>query len=305
MPLDGLLQLLLLDADVALCHGGGRVLQELLDKGNIVPAVLINLRGVEFAKAVRADAVIAKVVTDELQVLLHGTFRQGEDNAFRWNPVVEAVAADELIQRQGNGECSRLFRFLLHDGKTVTLSVFYDVSKAQMDDVRDTQTKIRFEDQGGSDTFIRSASGKALLRCLDDGLILLFGERNGLDVRGNFLLCFGFKSELTTLEKRTFGGRFGKALILLDFTVRIPPLLRKNSPCTAFSAHTWGVAFSYRFHPASTISSRQSIQAIWTHFVALTEFPQQGQTYLRLLDVLGGTGVPVLLCAPVPATATP
>ena len=26
MPLDGLLQLLLLDADVALCHGGGRVL---------------------------------------------------------------------------------------------------------------------------------------------------------------------------------------------------------------------------------------------------------------------------------------
>ena len=83
MPLDGLLQLLLLDADVALCHGGGRVLQELLDKGNIVPAVLINLRGVEFAKAVRADAVIAKVVTDELQVLLHGAFRQGEDDAFR------------------------------------------------------------------------------------------------------------------------------------------------------------------------------------------------------------------------------
>ena len=94
----------------------------------------------------RTDAVIAKVVTDKLQVLLHGALRQGEDDAFRWNPVVEAVTADELIQRQGNGECSRLFRFLLHDGKTVTLSVFYDVSKAQMDDVRDTQTKVRFED---------------------------------------------------------------------------------------------------------------------------------------------------------------
>jgi hypothetical protein len=69
-------------------------------------------------------------------------------------------------------------------------------------------------------------------------LILLSGERNGLDVRGNLLLCFGSKSELTALEKRTFGGRFGKALILLDFTVRIPPLLRKKSLCTAFSART-------------------------------------------------------------------
>lgn len=136
-------------------------------------------------------------------------------------------------------------------------------------------------------------------------MVLLSGERNGLDVRGNLLLCFGSKSELTALEKRTFGGRFGKALILLDFTVRIPPLLRKNSPCMASSAHTWGVAFPYRLHPASTISSRQSIHAIWTHFVARTELPQQGQTYLRLLDVLGGPDVPVLLCAPVPTTATP
>ena len=49
----------------------------------------------------------------------------------------------------------------------------------------------------------------------------------------------------------------------------------------------------------------RKIQAIWTHFVALTEFPQQGQIYLRLLDVLGGADVPVLLCAPVPTTATP
>ena len=146
MPLDGLLQLLLLDADVALCHGGGRVLQELLDKGDIVPAILVNLRGIKFTKAVRADAVIAKVVTDELQVLLHGALRQGEDDALRWNPVVEAVAADELIQRQGNGECPCLFRFLLHNGKTVTLSVLYDVGKSQMDNVRDTQAKIRFKD---------------------------------------------------------------------------------------------------------------------------------------------------------------
>ncbi len=54
MPLDGLLQLLLLDADVALCHGGGRVLQELLDKGDIVPAILVNLRGIKISSFVLA-----------------------------------------------------------------------------------------------------------------------------------------------------------------------------------------------------------------------------------------------------------
>ena len=39
---------------------------ELLDKGDIVTTVLINFRGVELTKAVRADALIAKVVTDKL-----------------------------------------------------------------------------------------------------------------------------------------------------------------------------------------------------------------------------------------------
>lgn len=66
MPLDGLLYLLLLDTDVLLCHSGGAVLQELLNQGNIVPAVPVDFRGVVFAETVRADTLIAQVVTDQL-----------------------------------------------------------------------------------------------------------------------------------------------------------------------------------------------------------------------------------------------
>ena len=64
MTLDGLFDLLGLDTDIPLGHGGGGVLQELLYQGDVVPAVLVDLRGVELAEAVGADPRIAQVVTD-------------------------------------------------------------------------------------------------------------------------------------------------------------------------------------------------------------------------------------------------
>lgn len=59
MPLNGFFNLLLLDADISLCHGGGRMLEELLNKGNIIAAVLVNFCGIEFAETVGGDALIA------------------------------------------------------------------------------------------------------------------------------------------------------------------------------------------------------------------------------------------------------
>ena len=79
MPLNGLFDLLLLDADIALCHGGGGMLQKLLDQGNVIVAVLVNLCGVELAEAMGADACIAQVITDQLQLLLDGSGGDGED----------------------------------------------------------------------------------------------------------------------------------------------------------------------------------------------------------------------------------
>ena len=66
MPLNGLFDLLLLDADISLRHGGGTVLQELLYQSNIVVAILVDLRGIEFSEAVGADTCVAQVITDQL-----------------------------------------------------------------------------------------------------------------------------------------------------------------------------------------------------------------------------------------------
>ena len=64
MPLNGLLDLLLLNPNIPLCHGGGGMLQELLDQGDVVVAVLINLCGIELPEAVGTDPCISQVVTD-------------------------------------------------------------------------------------------------------------------------------------------------------------------------------------------------------------------------------------------------
>ena len=54
-------------------------------------------------------------------------------------------------------------------------------------------------------------------------------------------------------------------------------------------------------YTAITICSLQSMQAIFTFFVARTELPQQGQRYFRVelgLVAVGGAGA----CVPVPVT---
>ena len=79
MPFNRLLDPLRLNADVSLGHGGGAVLQEPLDKGNVIAVVLVDLRRVPLAEAVRADALIAQIVTDASKNLLHFPCRDGED----------------------------------------------------------------------------------------------------------------------------------------------------------------------------------------------------------------------------------
>ena len=68
MTLDGLFDLLGLDTDIPLGHGGGGVLQELLYQGDVVPAVLVDLRGVILSEAVGTDAGISQIITDLPQV---------------------------------------------------------------------------------------------------------------------------------------------------------------------------------------------------------------------------------------------
>lgn len=50
MLLNRLLDFSLLDSDVPLCDGGAAVLQEMLDEGNVIAAVSVNLGGVELSE---------------------------------------------------------------------------------------------------------------------------------------------------------------------------------------------------------------------------------------------------------------
>ena len=100
-----------------------------MDESNIVVAVLVNFSGVELTEAVCADALKTQIVTDHFQLLLDGSGGNGKDKRIWGNVVVEAVAAYELIQRNGDGECSGLSSFLFDDGETIAFTVLDDVRK--------------------------------------------------------------------------------------------------------------------------------------------------------------------------------
>lgn len=159
MSLDGLFKLLLLDADVPLRDCGGTVLQELLDEDDIVTVVVVNLCCIELSEAVRADILaVPQVGTNALQPFLYSSLSNGEYPCLGRYIVVEAIAADELIERKGNGKCSGFSCFLLYNGQPIPVSVMYNISKAQFDDIRNAQSKISFEYQGSCDALIWSAS---------------------------------------------------------------------------------------------------------------------------------------------------
>ena len=75
MSFNRLFDPLRLDADIPLRDGGGTVLQQPLDKGNVEAVVPVNLRRVPFAEAVGADALKAQVIADNGKLLLDGAFR--------------------------------------------------------------------------------------------------------------------------------------------------------------------------------------------------------------------------------------
>lgn len=176
MSFNGFFKLLLLDADIPLCDCGGTVLQELLDKDDIVAVVIVNLCCVELAEAVRADILaVPQVGANALQPLLHSSLGDWKYPCFGSYIVVEAIAADELIKGKGHGKGSGFLCLLFHNGQTISVSIMYNISKAQFDDIGNAQSKVGFEYQGGCDALIWPASGKALLHGGDDGLVLLSG----------------------------------------------------------------------------------------------------------------------------------
>ncbi len=87
-----------LNADIPLRHGCVAVLQEPLHKGNIIAIVAIDLCCVPFSETVRADALIAQVVTDRRKLFLYGARSKGK------NQICAADAeAQTIVYYQGPG----------------------------------------------------------------------------------------------------------------------------------------------------------------------------------------------------------
>ena len=163
MAFNGILQLLLLDADVALCHGSAAVLQELLDQRNIVVAVFVNLRCVILSEAMCADTGETQIVADGFQMLLYRPFRDREYEIIAPNAIIQTVASDKLIQRQRNGKHTGLSGFLLYDGKTIAVAVLDNIAQAKLNNVRDAQTQVCFQHECRCRPWVRTSSGEALL----------------------------------------------------------------------------------------------------------------------------------------------
>ena len=179
MVLDGLLYLPLLDSNVSLRNCGAAMLQEMLDKGNVIAAVPVNLSGIEFSERVCPYVLDAKVVADDMKLFLYCPFRQREDY-FCWGDMVfKAIELDELIQRHGNSKASCFARFLLADGKAISVPVFHYVVQMEPQNVGDTQPQISFQHESGSYTVIGSAASEALTHGRDDFLVLLKGQCYG------------------------------------------------------------------------------------------------------------------------------
>ena len=105
-----LLYPLWLDADVALCGACRTVLQEPLNKGNVVAVVFVNLCCVPLAEAVGADALIAKVVADNGKLLLYGALCDWEDTLIALDGVSQTVVFYVLSNHKGDSENSALLQ---------------------------------------------------------------------------------------------------------------------------------------------------------------------------------------------------
>ena len=151
-------------------------------------AVLVYLCGVELAEAVGADACIAQVVTDQLQLLLDGSGGDGKDQLMGRNLIVQAVAADVLIESKRNGEGSGLLGLLLHDGQAVSSSILHDIHEPQFGDIGNPQSQVSLQDQSCGNSRVGTASCKALLHGADNLLILFLGQGDGFLVHENNLL---------------------------------------------------------------------------------------------------------------------
>ena len=128
MILNGLLDSLRFNADIPLRGGGAAVLQQSLDKYDVIAIVLVNFGGIPLAKAVGTDTVKAQVIADDVQLLLNRARSDGEDDLCPSDAVAQAVILNVLVKHQRDSEDPVLSCFLLHNLQAVTITIPHNIT---------------------------------------------------------------------------------------------------------------------------------------------------------------------------------
>ena len=176
MVLNCLLNALGFDADVPLGGGCGTVLQQSLDKGNVKPIIVVDFRCVPLAETVGADALVVQIVAHDFQLLLDCPFRNGENQFIAPDAIAQTVVLNVLLNDKGNCEESALARLLLHHFQSVPVCIPHDIARAQFQNVADTQAQVPFQNKGGGDTLVGTATAEPFLHGMDDFGVLLRGQ---------------------------------------------------------------------------------------------------------------------------------
>ena len=220
MSFNRLLDPLGFDADVALRDGCAAVLQQTLDKGDVKAVVLVDFRSVPLAEAVSADSLIAKVITDAGQNLLHFPRRDGENQITVTDAVAQTVILDVLLNHERDREIASLSRLLLDDREAEASAVVHNVTGTQTHDVADAQAEVPFEHESRGDTLIGTAAAKAFAHGRDDFFILLSRES------GCFLVHFSLQVRIPWRKSSRFERLLCFPACFLTFGVRICWIIR-------------------------------------------------------------------------------
>lgn len=91
------------------------MLQQPLNKRDIVTVGLIDFGRIPFPEAVRTDALIAEIIADKRKLLLYGPLRDGEDKLIRLYAAAQTEVLNVLLDDKRNGEGSALPGLLLYE----------------------------------------------------------------------------------------------------------------------------------------------------------------------------------------------
>lgn len=163
------------------------MLQQPLNKRDIVTVGLIDFGRVPFPEAVSADTLIAKIIAYKRKLLLHGPLGEREDALIVLYTAAQAKVFDVLLDDKRHGERTALLRLLLDDFKMIPSAIVDYIAWAELQNIADAQAQVSLKHKRGRYALIRAASGEALSHGGDYFLILLGRERDGLFIHNGLL----------------------------------------------------------------------------------------------------------------------